>query len=366
MIFTTSTKKSFFLTIILTMTCVLFAETHVGGIVKKNERWSAQKGPYVIMSDLLIPPNVQLTIGPGTVILIGKPVVYDTIIKQFDYTDTHMVSITIKGMLSCIGKRNDRITIRPATPDAQKPTWYGIVFDGAFDDIAEIAFTDISGACFGVKAKSCRPIIRNTTLERNNIGIQCDIGGSARIYNTIITQNFTSGIHSIKANPIICNSIIAFNWNIGIWGDNKSTLTCTYNCIFENGDGNFIDCNPELGAIIIQKKSTQPIIPTDIFNNILANPVFLGSSADTLAQKSDVKKPTSITDMINPTLGKILGNEKKSTTEITKSIKPKGRFALSEYSPCINRGKPGAANSDIDGSRNDMGIYGGPDVFSDR
>ncbi len=37
-----------------------------------------------------------------------------------------------------------------------------------------------------------------------------------------------------------------------------------------------------------------------------------------------------------------------------------GDFHLSSYSPCINIGDPGADYVDLDGSRNDQGIYGGP------
>jgi len=41
-----------------------------------------------------------------------------------------------------------------------------------------------------------------------------------------------------------------------------------------------------------------------------------------------------------------------------------GNFALQSTSPSIDTGRPGSADADPDGTRNDMGAYGGPDAAS--
>ncbi len=343
--------------------CLLFtvslqAETHVSGIISQNTRWTAGKGPYVIMNDIEIATTCRLTIEAGTVVLIGKPIVYDTAIVQYDYTDTHMVAIKIKGMISCIGKPNKRITFRPASTDPSSPTWYGIVFDRSFDDLSEMAFVDITGACFGITAKACKPLIRNTVIERNNVGLNCEAGGSMRIYNTVITQNFTCGIKITKANPTIINSIIAFNRNNGIWSDGVSLFSCTYSCFYGNADGNCIDCDPALGALvkINTKDSKNP--PRDQFFNIFADPIFSGSSADSISKERDIRTPTTITQVLNPAIAKLL-HQKQPDSESKKDAKITGRFVLSTYSPCINTGSTNGKFNNADGSRNTMGITGG-------
>jgi len=39
------------------------------------------------------------------------------------------------------------------------------------------------------------------------------------------------------------------------------------------------------------------------------------------------------------------------------------KYALSRYSPCVNAGSNAPRFRDTDGSRNDMGVYGGPEFM---
>jgi len=38
-------------------------------------------------------------------------------------------------------------------------------------------------------------------------------------------------------------------------------------------------------------------------------------------------------------------------------------YHLKPGSPCIDKGRPGESCCDCDGTRNDMGIYGGPNAY---
>ena len=49
----------------------------------------------------------------------------------------------------------------------------------------------------------------------------------------------------------------------------------------------------------------------------------------------------------------------KREIPLRESIK-KNSYHLQDGSPCINTGNPGVQYNDTDGSRNDMGAYGGP------
>ncbi|MBD3422425.1 MAG: hypothetical protein GF398_20110, partial [Chitinivibrionales bacterium] len=262
--------------VFLPLVAAVCAQTHVGGVIAKTTRWTAEESPYIITGDIEIGRQANLIITPGTRILVGKPKTNDKPIEQYDHLDSHTVSIKIKGMLKCIGRRTNRITFGPLYSDDPRCTWYGIVFDKSFDDLTEIAFTDISGACHGIKVVNASPLIRNTVFENNNIGLHCHQKGNPEVYNCIMINNTSCGVRIVNSNPTINNSIIAFNRNNGVWSDGYSKMDFAYNCVFGNPDGNMLDCNPRYGIITQVNKNDDS---TDFALNLHQDPTFAGSPA---------------------------------------------------------------------------------------
>lgn len=347
------------ITMTITTTCI--SEEYVGSHITKDTRWNAVDGPYIIDRDLTIDKGACLTISPGVRVIIKKPKVYDTI-PQYDATDSLLVSIKVKGALSCVGQIDHRIVFITAKQQSNSYGWYGIVFDNSPDDFTEIAFTDIANAYRGVSVKESSPVIRNLILEYNHIGIYCSTNGNARIYNCVIVRNFVSGIQVREANPHIANCIIAFNKNNGILCDGLSNINFEYNCIYGNADGNFLDCNPELGVLVSTKKKSKN--QTDYAYNIYVNPIFTGSIADSLAEERDISLPTE-TDRIKDTaLANAYYSDKEPIhTAVISNKKDPGKYTLSTYSPCINSGLPDTEFKNTNGSQNTMGIWGGPKFF---
>ncbi len=334
-----------------------------GGILPHDTRWNAEEGPYFITSDLVVPRNVRLTITEGTRVVVGTPSCKDTTVSQYDDVDSRTVAIKVYGSFICIGKSSDRIVFSPDSGiKADKHAWYGIVIDGAEDQFTEIAYTDISGACFGIVVRKCSPLIRNSIIEHNHIGIRCTDASSPYIYNCIISFNSLAGVKNESSNPCFSNNIIVFNRNHGLFCDGKSEVSFKYNCIYGNNDGDFMECDPELGHLTKKNKRGDS---TDIFNNLRSDPVFSGSAAELSAMRKDASLPTEKHLIRNPALFSIIHDiSKAKETFPTSNTTLQGRYRLSKYSPCIDAGDPSSRFKDGDGSRNDMGIWGGPQYLN--
>ncbi|MBN1308904.1 MAG: right-handed parallel beta-helix repeat-containing protein [Chitinispirillaceae bacterium] len=332
----------------------------VGGVLTRNTRWNAEEGPFYLTSDLLVAKNVRLTITAGTRVVVGACAGKDTAIRQYDDVDSRTVSIKIHGTLICCGKGEKRIIFAPDSSCTASPAWYGIIFHKADEQFTEITYADITGAYCGISVIRCSPTIRNAVIEHNHIGILCSDNASARVYNCVIMSNNAAGLRVVEANPCFMNNIISFNRNIGLWCDGLSKVTCAFNCISGNGDGDFFECDPELGLPVKKNKRGDSV---DIFNNLRFDPIFSGSIADSTARRQDISLPTEKHLIRDTAIAAVLQSGREETKDV-RNPSLGGRYRLSQYSPCIDAGNPSGPFKDRDGSRNDMGIWGGPEVIN--
>lgn len=162
------------------------------------------------------------------------------------------------------------------------------------------------------------PDICNNRVEGNSTGIATWNGAAPFIHNNVVVDNTYTGIdvsskpdiiNNTVANnsngiydsggygPVIMNNIITGNSSRGIGCVNNSVPTdFSYNDVWGNGQ-NYYNCSPGPG-------------------DISADPFYIDE--------------------------------------------PNGDYHLHAGSPCIDAGNPAPAYNDPDGTRNDMGAYGGP------
>jgi hypothetical protein len=343
----------------LTATFPIYAETIVSGVIAKDTKWMVENGPYILIGDVLVASNVRLSISPGTTVICGPAKVRSTAIEEYDHADSFLVAFKVEGGLDCLGKREKRIIFRGPSAEEGNSLWYGIIFNKVPDNTAEMAFVDVSGASNGISAIDCSPLVRHCIIEHNNIGIQCLSNGNLRAFNCVLVKNYTSGVMVQSANPVFYNNIIAFNRNNGVWCDGISRMTFKFNCVFGNADGNFLDCDPELGAPVKPDKKSKDTL--DKYQNLCMNPIFAGSPADSLAVEKDLSLPTEKSRIADTSLAKILHKNLADSLAIKRRKESYARYWLSHYSPCIKKGNPAKEFNNLDGSRNDIGLYGGPD-----
>jgi hypothetical protein len=354
--------RRFGLTLVLLGATLCSGQTRVGGIISGDERWSAEKGPYLLSRDVLITPQGRLTITPGTQVVIAKPLYYDDAIPQLDALDSNTVSIKVQGSLRCMGRATKRIIFRPQGSPREQCSWYGIVMQNSATGGEEIGFTDISGACSGITIRQSTPLIRNTILENCNVGLRIEQGASPTVLNCVITTSLSAGVQIAASNATIMNSIIAFNHNTGIWCDGVSRIDFSHNCLYGNGDGDFLACDPVLGKLVQGKGKSGT---TDARNNLYADPIFAGSIADSSAARKDSNRPTPLSEVYDTAIAAVVSKAAPSTTTPRPNASsPPGRFQLSRFSPCIDKGNPAKKYHDSDATPNDMGVFGGPELMA--
>jgi parallel beta-helix repeat protein len=162
------------------------------------------------------------------------------------------------------------------------------------------------------------PEICNVRIEGNSTGIATWNGAAPYVHNNVIINNTYTGV-SISSKPTVINNTIATN-NTGI-SDSGGYRPPIMN--------NIITGNTSYGISCVNAS-----VPTDLsYNDVWDNGQnYRNCSPGT----GDISVDPLYEDELN------------------------GDYHLQGGSQCIDAGNPAAAYNDPDGSRNDMGAYGGP------
>lgn len=178
-----------------------------------------------------------------------------------------------------------------------------------------------SGA--GLYQQEGQLLIRNTKFKRNitnSMGGAIIINGTTEIYNCLFEKNKSSQggglIIGETGNANIVNCVFYKNW----------TFSTNYS-----------------GAIV--NFGEVAIINTIVWNNY--------------GEKDYKFYPNYSEYTLSDEFRLFLGVGNLKLNPLFMNIN-KGDYHLSTNSPCVNAGHPGESFKDVDGTRNDMGIYGGP------
>lgn len=174
------------------------------------------------------------------------------------------------------------------------------------------------------------------TISAAYNGIYLQYRSNTVIKNNCIISNVQNGIYmdgsysgfSYGLSTTIVNNVMSFNSLSGIANNNymysRPNISISNNIIFSNGSyGIYL---PWVGTVAIS------------YNNVVGN-----ASANYYGVVADAGDISLNPLFINYT---------------------NGNFALQSKSPSRNLGRPGSADANPDGTRNDMGAFGGPDAAS--
>lgn len=208
----------------------------------------------------------------------------------------------------------------------------------------------------GVSISGGNLLLNNNWIVGNINGVRMIAGSSAIIRNNIVEKNGTTnpsqtgyGILCASSTPLIANNLVVSNSGVGIsiqFGASTGAQVIN-NTIADNSESG-IWCyslvNPVLKNNIVTRNkvgiyASVGAAPANSFNDVFGN---------------DVRNYDAQTGGIsNPGPGDISRNP-----DFDLLSSPPYHLAIT--SPCINAGDPNPFFNDLDGTRNDMGCFGGP------
>jgi len=149
--------------------------TPVGGYISENTTWTLDGSPYIVIADVIVEPDVHLTIDPGVSIKFKSG-----------------TSLIVDGYL--VAKGNSTHTIE-FTCDSATPSpgnWNAIRFRGVRQFLD---WTSIKFASYGISIEDGEIIITNSLIVQNNIGVSIIGGSSVTIQNSAISYNVGNGLY---------------------------------------------------------------------------------------------------------------------------------------------------------------------------
>jgi len=326
------------------------------GIIDLPTTWTKDNSPYRITGDLQISHAARLTIEAGVEVhIVPGETCGET--KQIDWSDSTYVSIKVFGSLVIRGTAKEPVRIMPENHIPGKIQWDGIRLARKERSQINIEYMHIMGANRAINAMFSRVNIGNSLFIGNGTGVWLDNEGDLSIYNSVFTENLSAGIYIRNSRPSIAANIFYRNSNFGIWSDSRPSPRIRNNLFFENADTDCRFC-PIGTARIVKKEDSY--VPTDKFENIYSDPIFVGSEKEKFMEKRDLSMPTPIKNTKDTTLHKMYEKSQGNTPPEAKTDQANTQpFRLSKYSPGLNAAPKTEFFKNAEDNRSDIGLYGG-------
>ncbi len=210
----------------------------------------------------------------------------------------------------------------------------------------------------GVRAENSSGILNNLIIVNNSVsdagtGIYVKNSTGLIMDNLIISGNFkTSGSGNDPSQVELDDSGVSFNNNVVAFGDSDgirlnfgSDGTFENNIFYQNGSNTF-------GAGFADTDPAVPASATIGYNICFGNAegdFYLNGTDLTAQQANDLGGSDAIAN-----------NFSADPLFVNPNV---GNFILQNASPAIQAGDPNSAFNNPDGSRNDIGAYGGPNAI---
>jgi len=198
-------------------------------------------------------------------------------------------------------------------------------------------------------------VVENNSADRGG-GLFC-VGLTPAISNSVIAKNYAEqggGILCAGSSPTVANSIIAGN----VAAKDGAVINCI-NREDEEAPGGEVLSSPifkNCTFVRNQAKSYGNIILLFSSNIQISNSIFWENQGEFILETT-TQADITYTHIRDPRYKGVTGNIFQDPMFFDLDA---GDYTLVKDSPCINAGNPSLVDNDADGTRNDMGAFGGP------
>lgn len=195
---------------------------NVSEYITVNTTWTLGSSPYIVEGDVIVEPNVFLTIEPGVVVKF-----------------TNGTNLIIDGGLIAQGNPANKITF---TSNASVPAigdWSGVKFrNSALDNASLIDWVVVVYADKGISLESTTQFVLHSTFMFNNYGIFS--AGSAVGFNSTFESNNVGGYSESDATELYEDSVFVNNTVGFIIRKSYLSKIVFKNCTFLENESNGI------------------------------------------------------------------------------------------------------------------------------
>ena len=345
---------------LLLLTQQAAALEEVCGYIDYPTTWSKAKSPYHVRGDVYISPSARLTIEAGTTVLIvpGESC-GDT--RQLDWADSNMVSIKVDGALFITGTADEPVVIQPKNHVPGKIQWDGIRIRNKAPVLVQIEHLHIAGAQKAIRATQSSFHIANSLFADNNTAIWLEEEANLQIYNNVITGSRSSAIGIHESDPYIVANIFYKNHDHAIEADSRPKPRIEYNLFYKNGDLDCWHCPVGIGKLSQLNDRGDSV---DRNFNLYKDPIFMGGASDKYLSTRDPSTPTPAKSTKDTALQRLYAQASaggRAGLAPAAKFNPQGQgeWRLSRYSPALDAAPDEAFFQDANGTRGDIGLYGG-------
>ncbi len=208
------------------------------------------QGNILVTGDVYVPPNVTLTVLPGTVVKFKRiDETSDQNLFDIDSPYYPQAEIIVRGKLIAKGTKKKRVVFTSAEMDARPADWGAINFLGSEGNVIEHA--KILCAYNGIHAHGSSAQVSHSEFIKNGVGISFKkeeetpgVPWFGKSSNLTITNNLFAGnkggIGFRNSNAVIKHNEVRDNKFFGIWPKENTDALISHNEVTNNKKGIYL------------------------------------------------------------------------------------------------------------------------------
>jgi hypothetical protein len=307
-----------------------------GELPAKTQRWKSRQGPLTLAGSVVIGPGATLVVGEGTEVRIAAN---DSCPESDAGFGKAQIALIVRGGTLRVAGTSQRPVVFKALSTSKGFGWEGIRVEKASKDgQADLRWFELSNASIGIAYIAGAGRIEHGMIDRCGIGITSVLGASPLLRHSVVSRSAVADLVSSRSATRVVSCLFVDGEGDGIRFDGTGLSEVRTSCFWNHRGTEITNGPPGLGNWSID---TLP----DVFGNWQRDPV-LRNSGEHQRLLAEFNEKMSALPWWKP-------------RRAPENPPGRGPFALSPFSPLVDKGES-LFCSDPDGSKCDIGLWGGP------